>query len=213
MNPTSVRWAFNAGRQHCENSGQLLVLLMVANGVTRDHRGCVLSAAQIADATHLDVGEVEEHLGSLERIGLIYRGDQSLVENYADARRPTVWDLAFADGSGPFVRGRTTQDPPTAVYRFFDAAGRLLYVGITMDRDVRWSAHKSKPWWPEVTRKTVAWYETEREARKAERQAIASENPVYNLGESASIPGNGYRVDLLSPDELADIRRERRSQA
>jgi hypothetical protein len=210
VNPTSMRWAFDAGQQHCENADQLVVLLVIADSVTREHRHCVLTLMQMAARTHLPTCEVFACLRSLEQIGLIKPGDQSLVSKYPAKRRPTVWDLALADDSGPYVRGRTTQPMPGAVYRFFDAAGALLYVGSTVDRDLRWAAHRSKPWWPEVIGKTIVWYETIEEARKVERQAITSEFPIYNLGDSPAVPGNGYRVDLLTTEELAEIRRERR---
>src|SRR5690606_28443520 len=38
--------------------------------------------------------------------------------------------------------------PETAVYRIYNAADELLYVGITNDLYVRWTDHKAtKPWW------------------------------------------------------------------
>ena len=44
----------------------------------------------------------------------------------------------------------------TALYRFFDEAGTLLYVGISNDPDVRWSYHaRQKDWWPKVRSRTI----------------------------------------------------------
>lgn len=78
---------------------------------------------------------------------------------------------------------------PTALYRFFDEGGVLLYVGITADVGIRWDAHeRRKPWWPQVSRKTVEWFDTRPKARAAELIAISSERPLYNLADSPLVP-------------------------
>jgi len=70
----------------------------------------------------------------------------------------------------------------TAVYRLFGDADRLLYVGIAFDLSRRYMQHKkTKPWWPEVLRKEVCWFETRRLAEAAEHTAIVSERPCYNV--------------------------------
>ncbi|MGY5033279.1 GIY-YIG nuclease family protein [Streptomyces sp. 900116325] len=40
-----------------------------------------------------------------------------------------------------------------AVYRLYDAADALLYVGSAYDPEERCKAHHDKPWWPKVTRR------------------------------------------------------------
>jgi GIY-YIG catalytic domain len=70
---------------------------------------------------------------------------------------------------------------PTALYRLYDAQGVLLYVGITCNLKRRMGQHSVRPWWPLVTRKTMTWYGTERDARAAEAVAIGDENPLYNM--------------------------------
>jgi predicted GIY-YIG superfamily endonuclease len=73
-------------------------------------------------------------------------------------------------------------DEPTAVYRLYDSADRLLYVGISRNLIARWAQHAAdKPWWPQVTRKTVVMYGCRKEAELAEGKAIRSESPLYNL--------------------------------
>lgn len=70
----------------------------------------------------------------------------------------------------------------TAVYRFFDEEGSLLYVGIAVHPRTRWRAHAAeKQWWPSVARKTVEWCDTREEAADREYEAIAAENPMYNV--------------------------------
>lgn len=103
-------------------------------------------------------------------------------------------------------------DHRTALYRFFDADGALLYVGITADIEQRWSGHQSKPWWPDVAEKTVQWHDDRPSALVAELEAIKTEAPRYNVAGSPWAPGSrqledgelntGQAKDLLRGVEL-----------
>jgi predicted GIY-YIG superfamily endonuclease len=74
---------------------------------------------------------------------------------------------------------------PTALYRLKDAAGRLLYVGITTDPEARFKRHEgTAPWWPLVAERTVDWHATRPIAEKAEATAIKGEAPLYNRAGS-----------------------------
>jgi len=69
----------------------------------------------------------------------------------------------------------------TALYRFFDAAGQLLYVGVSGNTEARWRQHaESKPWWSDVADKTTEWLDSRPEALDAERAAIRAEKPLHN---------------------------------
>lgn len=69
----------------------------------------------------------------------------------------------------------------TALYRFWDAKGDLLYVGITHDTTQRWKSHaRNQPWWTNVARKEVIWMLTRKEAEAAERIAHRTEAPRYD---------------------------------
>lgn len=73
----------------------------------------------------------------------------------------------------------------TALYRFFDAGGRLLYVGVAFDPEDRWKEHAtSKPWWPDVAHKEVVWRDTRTDALNDEAEAIRTELPLYNVKDS-----------------------------
>jgi predicted GIY-YIG superfamily endonuclease len=99
----------------------------------------------------------------------------------------------------------TDEKPPerTALYRFYDANDRLLYVGITTNPKRRWYAHsRDKYWWPEVTRKAIEWFETRKSAERIEKIEIAEERPVYNRNL------NGDRRHELQNE---DIRRAKRA--
>jgi len=97
----------------------------------------------------------------------------------------------------------------TALYRFFGEGGTLLYVGITDDTHRRWTEHAhSKPWWPNVTRKSVEWFDTRAEAATAELLAIKTEGPAHNFGTPGS-PEAAARVQaayekLLKTEEWAE---------
>lgn len=77
----------------------------------------------------------------------------------------------------------------TALYRLFDAEGRLLYVGIAYNPRARWLGHSStKPWWKQVARREVEWHETRSAALGAEAEAIVNERPLYNIAGAGELP-------------------------
>jgi predicted GIY-YIG superfamily endonuclease len=78
-------------------------------------------------------------------------------------------------------------ETPTALYRLYNSKGKLLYVGITGNIKTRFATHaESKPWWPEVSRRTVEWHLTRDSAAEAEVKAIKRERPLYNIRDARS---------------------------
>ena len=69
----------------------------------------------------------------------------------------------------------------TTVYRAYNAAGRLLYVGIAEDVWQRMQQHQTSPWVDDLAALDVEHYSTRAEARAAEREAIATEWPLWNV--------------------------------
>lgn len=67
-----------------------------------------------------------------------------------------------------------------AVYRMFDRAGKLLYIGKT-GHAARFDSHAVKRWFPLVASITLEWHDTEASALLAEAHAIAIERPRYNI--------------------------------
>lgn len=77
----------------------------------------------------------------------------------------------------------------TALYRLYGDDGRLLYVGVSHNPDVRWGQHSlTKYWWHEVDRREAQWLDTRTEAESAERRAIQTESPRYNSQHRWSSP-------------------------
>jgi predicted GIY-YIG superfamily endonuclease len=69
----------------------------------------------------------------------------------------------------------------TALYRLYDAQDTLLYVGISGNPPERWNTHRADHgWWPSVARKTVEWFDTRRDAARAEAIAVRAEAPIHN---------------------------------
>jgi DNA-binding transcriptional regulator YhcF (GntR family)/predicted GIY-YIG superfamily endonuclease len=98
-----------------------------------------------------------------------------------------------------------------ALYRLFDAADRLLYVGISANPEGRFAQHAaSRSWWPDVARTTITWLADRTEAERAEANAIAAENPLRNMSKQyVRIPS----AEPFGPDDgppvlriTADIR-------
>lgn len=70
----------------------------------------------------------------------------------------------------------------TSLYRYFDATGTLLYVGITSRRTIRTLQHAGdKSWWGEVASATFEHYDTRAEAASRELEAIRDERPLHNV--------------------------------
>jgi hypothetical protein len=69
---------------------------------------------------------------------------------------------------------------PAAVYRLYDGAGALLYIGSAYDPDHRCKSHRKQPWWPEVARRTEEWHPSRGHAYSAELKAVAVERSKYN---------------------------------
>lgn len=69
-----------------------------------------------------------------------------------------------------------------AVYRIFDAAGLLLYVGATSNPVRRFTLNHQyrAPWLYDAARIDLEWWPNLETALAAERAAIKTENPVYN---------------------------------
>lgn len=89
-----------------------------------------------------------------------------------------------------------------AVYRLFNDAGQLLYVGISKDPMNRWQEHRGNYWWHDVASYEVRWFPTRAEARAEEKLAMASEAALHNI-HSAPQHGSYWRAALNTPEAVA----------
>lgn len=71
---------------------------------------------------------------------------------------------------------------PTSLYRHFAADGSLLYVGISLSWPARTKAHlRQSRWFEEVARVEIERFPSREDALNAERHAIKSERPKFNV--------------------------------
>ena len=69
----------------------------------------------------------------------------------------------------------------SCVYRYYDAYGVLIYVGVTKRGAARNAEHnESKAWWRFAARQEVDHYDSDEEARRNERAAIIESRPPFN---------------------------------
>ena len=74
-----------------------------------------------------------------------------------------------------------------AVYRCFADDGTLLYIGTTGHLGRRLADHAQKTWFLASTRITLEWFPDEEKAAKAERKAIETEGPKYNIAHNRAM--------------------------
>lgn len=99
---------------------------------------------------------------------------------------------------------------PSYVYRFFTAAGELLYVGCTrhLDQRVRWHRKDRGAEWRIVASMTVEVHADRYIAENAERAAILQENPRWNRQKWHPSPGLEPRTQqepTAPPPALAPV--------
>lgn len=73
----------------------------------------------------------------------------------------------------------------TSLYRFFDAEGRLLYVGATANPFRRLAEHSATRDIAKVVSVTLEWFPSRLDAVLAEDRAILSERPAWNIAKPA----------------------------
>lgn len=98
--------------------------------------------------------------------------------------------------SNPYPAGKS------ALYRLYDSADTLLYVGIARHPDVRFKEHASdKSWWHLVARTEIVWLDDRTAALEAEAKVMMEERPLYNGYHHL---GKGWPQKALKYDDTAD---------
>lgn len=97
---------------------------------------------------------------------------------------------------------------PTALYRLYDAAERLLYVGISTQPEIRWTQHATdKPWWSLVRGRKVEWHPDRAAAENAEHAAIQAEDPLYNAaGAGKNVVADHFPIGATMTQAQARLR-------
>jgi predicted GIY-YIG superfamily endonuclease len=220
--PTSPAGAVNGGRwSHCGRGGRngdfkemeskLYVLMEVPGtasfGRSRDHywitRHVTYELDRMPDLDELLAATIDMYETSWAGPGRWRRVQEGHA--YPLFRTDGIdWPYAYygrgkvTPGTPPFADAPTSADA-FRLYRFFDGAGRLLYIGITMDPTSRWRNHeRKKDWWAEVRSMTAEPFPTLEAVRAAETAAIKAERPIHNIvhnggGRKPSVRAAGNR--------------------
>ena len=104
----------------------------------------------------------------------------------------------------------------TQLYRHFDESRSLLYVGISLSTFNRLSQHRDhSDWFKTITNVTIEHFPTREEAMAAERKAIKSENPKFNIAmrktmaeiekEQKALTKEQYRIEQLAMAERKQV--------
>jgi|GEM_PF-6716829 len=68
------------------------------------------------------------------------------------------------------------------LYRHYNSNDELLYVGISLNAIVRLGQHeKNAGWYSTIAKITMETYNTREEVLKAEKHAIITEKPLFNI--------------------------------
>lgn len=148
---------------------------------------CQVDARKVAELCDLSAGQVREARKFLRNKRLIdlvgdpcdYGGWINVGDSYVELTtgHPVLSKISTGRGvgrSGP-------RSGLTALYRFFDGLGILIYVGITNETHERFDAHRSADWFKFAVGDPDVWiYGSRSRAESAEREAIESEHPLFN---------------------------------
>lgn len=93
MSVEAISWALNEAPDVPPSS--VAVLIGLANHASHDGRGAYPSQPTLARYARKTERAIRNDLATLERAGVIRRGDQRLVDHLPPDRRPVVWDLAM----------------------------------------------------------------------------------------------------------------------
>lgn len=100
----------------------------------------------------------------------------------------------------------------TILYRYFNSNGVLIYVGVTGNMDNRHKQHKySSHWFSKASSRSVKKYTSREEALAAEKEAIKSEEPLFNIeGNLKEVPESEYvskyfLVNRLNPENKGSV--------
>jgi predicted GIY-YIG superfamily endonuclease len=121
------------------------------------------------------------------RVPVIYDDETQMISQGTPVTESTKIGSWVGVATAQLSRAKHLAHLQTALYRFYNAQGRLLYVGIAWNPRKRFEQHsKKQTWWREVamSETEIEWYPMRKLAKKAETVAIKTENPLYNKAEN-----------------------------
>lgn len=187
MSRYALEWAKQA---RTESAAARVVLLLLADRAEGREHAAHYYVERLAREACLSVADLEDALEELRVAALIT--SQEAPHGAGRVENPWSHYLLIPERwitpttSRP-KRAAAEGDRPTAVYRLYDTAGELLYVGIGVEPMDRLDQHRrSKRWWHEVARHEIAWYASRLLAGAEECRAVAFDKPKYNIDHATS---------------------------
>ncbi|WP_315833916.1 hypothetical protein [Bradyrhizobium prioriisuperbiae] len=116
----------------------------------------------------------------------------------------------YPRGAGIFGVDARVTEQKCALYRHFDKAGTLLYVGISNTFLSRTLSHRANShWFEKIVRIEVTWFASREAAFWAEDVAIRQENPKFNRarGGAKGPKSRNPQVEAKRQELLAEGRR------
>lgn len=136
-----------------------------------------------------DIKAVERAITPLLRAGALSSIQRGAVR--VDGDSCAIYRLYFHNAAAADVpiRQLGPRDGVTVLYRWFDAVGVLLYIGITNDTAIRFEQHAKHSTWFRYAAEVTIWiYPNRAAAERAEKSAIENERPMFNLDHNDAVP-------------------------
>lgn len=160
-----------------------------------------LSVARIVADTGSGHDTVSASIRRLEGLGYLRRERQHGARGRFGSWTWTLVDFPHAaqDDALAETGDAAPVNTPTDLYRVFDAAGTLLYVGISDDVSARFDGHRRTAlWFGHMDRITLKTYPGRTAAEKAERRAIERERPLFNVDHNNQVGRKAKAAYILA---------------
>lgn len=108
--------------------------------------------------------------------------EENRVPHFVAAENRPVTTWAAIRLAHPEAFDSPRAEPPCALYRHYDKAGVLLYVGVSLNPVARLQQHRrAAHWFYQIARIEVEYFGDRDTAIDAESTAITTENPLHNI--------------------------------
>jgi predicted GIY-YIG superfamily endonuclease len=160
-------------------------------------------AKPIFEPTQISQDEAAKHAASyaktLRSMSSAISGARTLAE---------AIPFASYDRSGERSVECPTNGQRTAIYRWYDADGMLLYIGITGAFATRQSSHIKRSSWAKFAAKSrVEWIDGRCDAELLEIEAIKAEQPLFNYQHNDTPDARKRLVEYLVAKDCLDLLR------
>lgn len=141
----------------------------------------LLTVQEVAEWLGVEPHTVMAEVGA----GKLFREPGGRTPRFAQSEVEDYWRRNTNRGDRPlepYVPRSQRSNTPTSLYRFYDADGQLLYVGVTSQGVGRFRSHATNaPWWTQAVRTELEHFDTRLDAEREERRQIKALRPIHNV--------------------------------